>query len=432
MSAVVFYFQVHQPYRLRPCRSAGARGRHDYFDDGLNQAIMRRVADKCYLPMNATIGQLIDGSDGRFRCAFSITGTALDQMETWAPDALDSFRALAATGAVEFLCETSHHSLAFAGDRREFEAQIEDQRARVTKLFGSAPRTFRNTELVIDDSVAETAQRLGFVALLGEGADRLLRGRTPRVAYRLGPTPDVRLLLRDYRLSDDIGFRFSDRKWECYPLFAETYARWLADAGRHGDFIGLYMDYETFGEHQWRDTGIFDFMRHLPDRVFERSRLRFETPAQVAARVRPMAALDAPAPVSWADEERDLSAWLGNPMQRAAHETLYRLLPAVRDAAAAGRPELLRDWRRLSTSDHVYYMCTKFASDQDVHDYFSPYPSPHDAFMNYMNVLEDLADRTARATARRTSALPRRDRAGAGGRGGDGKGDPTAARPSSA
>lgn len=399
MTAVVLYFQVHQPFRLRRYSFFDIGRDARYFDDGENARILRRVAQRCYLPMNALLLRLIESTGGEFRCAFSVSGTALDQMERWAPEALESFRALAATGRVEFLAETSHHSLAFLGDPEEFRAQVEAHRRRVTALFGVRPRTFRNTELVFDNEVARAAEAMGFDALLGEGADHVLGWRSPHGLFRPAGCRRLRLLLRSYRLSDDIAFRFSSRDWEEWPLGPAKFARWLHALPASARHVGLFMDYETAGEHQWKETGIFDFMERLPEAVAADPRFRFRTPSEVVAAGGPAKALDAPRPVSWADFERDLSAWLGNSMQKAAHEALYRILPDARAAAAAGHPGILGDWRLLSTSDHFYYMATKWESDGDVHRHFLPYPSPHDAHILFMNVVDDLALRARAAAA---------------------------------
>lgn len=397
MTSVVFYFQVHQPYRLRRY-SFFDIGVHDkYFDDVENARIVRRVAEKCYQPMNDLLLQQIERHQGKFRCAFSVSGTALSQMEEYAPDALESFRRLARTGCVEFLGETSHHSLAFLGDYEEFDAQVLDQAARVERLFGARPTTFRNTELVVSNDVAKRAEGLGFSAILGEGADHLLGWRSPHRVYRPESCERLKILLRSYKLSDDIAFRFSNRGWSEWPLRSERFAEWVDGLPSEDSLVGLFMDYETFGEHQWRETGIFDFMEHLPGALLRNGRVRFETPSQVIRSQDAVARLDVPYPVSWADAERDLTAWLGNQMQRAAHHALYALLPSVRLAAKAGRGDILEHWRKLSTSDHVYYMCTKWFADGDVHKYFSPYASPHDAFITFMNVLDDLARRALAA-----------------------------------
>jgi alpha-amylase len=391
MRSVVFYFQVHQPWRLRHYTFFDIGSGREWFDDAENARIVRRVAEKCYLPMNRQMLSAIERLAGRFRISYSISGAALDQFERWVPEVIESFQKLAATGCVEFLGETSHHSLAALASIEEFDRQVLDQAARIERLFGKRPTTFRNTELVITNEVARRAEERGFTAILGEGADQLLGWRSPHRVYRPEGCERIKLLLRSYRYSDDIAFRFSNKSWPEYPLPAERFARWLADLGEKERFVGLFMDYETFGEHQWEETGIFRFMRELPDACLSTGALDFRTPAELATLLDPVARLDIPRPISWADAERDLTAWLGNPMQKAAHEALYGLLPDVQKLAAAGVGGPYQKWRRLSTSDHVYYMCTKWFSDGDVHKYFSPYATPHDAFISFMNVFDDLS-----------------------------------------
>ncbi len=393
MTSVVFYFQVHQPYRLQRYSYFDIGGERDYFNGPENRRILERVAERCYVPMNALLAEAIERTGGRFRCAFSLSGTVISQLEEWAPEALDSFVALSRTGCVEFLCETAFHSLAALGDREEFRAQVRAQRERVEALFGARPVTFRDTELIFDDDIAKEVEDLGFDVLLGEGADHLLAGRSPRRVYRPRGRSRLRLLLRDYSFSDDIAFRFSNKTWDQYPLMADRFAGWLHKAAPEDALVGLFMDYETFGEHQGTATGIFEFMRALPGYVLADERFDFATPSEAARAEEPVDEIAAPEPVSWADAERDLSAWLRNPMQRSAHEALYDLLPDVREAARRGHPELLAIWRRLSTSDHVYYMSTKFFSDGDVHEYFTPYESPYDSYVVFMNVLDDLTTR---------------------------------------
>jgi len=393
---VVFYFQVHQPFRLRRYTFFDIGTDAHYFDDTENARIVRRVAEKCYLPMNALILHLVEQNRGQFRCAYSVSGTALDQMERWMPEALESFVRLSRTGCVEFLCETSHHSLTGLFDLGAFREQVAAQSKRVESLFGKKPSTFRNTELVVDNRLARAVENMGFKAILGEGADHLLGWRSPHFVYRPEGCDKIKLLLRSYKLSDDIAFRFSNRGWGEWPLTAEKFASWVHAVPPEDQFIGLFMDYETFGEHQWSDTGIFKFMEHLPRNLLKNPRFRFRTPSEVAAEYDPVARLEIPHPVSWADAERDLTAWLGNPMQRAANEALYSIGASVRKVAEAGHPDLLEEWQRLSTSDHLYYMCTKWFSDGDVHKYFSPYSSPHDAFIAFMNVLDDLNRRAQR------------------------------------
>ncbi len=409
MTAVSFYFQVHQPFRLRRYTFFDIGASEHYFDDPENERIVKRVAQKSYIPMNTLVRQLVEETKGDFRCSYSVSGAVIRQMQLWAPEALDSFKALADTGAVEFLCETSHHSLASLADLDEFRAQVEAQRALVHDVFGHEPVVFRNTELVIDARIARAVEDLGFRALLGEGADHLLGWRSPHHVYRPEGCEKLKLLLRSYAFSDDIAFRFSNRGWHEWPLTAEKFASWVGGVDEDDAFVGLYMDYETFGEHQWEDTGIFDFMRALPEVLLSNQRLSFATPGEVALANDPVSRLSIPRAVSWADAERDMTAWLGNPMQRSAQEALYAALPAARELARAGEPAWLETWRRLSTSDHLYYMCTKWFSDGDVHKYFSPYASPHDAFITFMNVLDDFARRsTAALEASRPPQAPRR------------------------
>jgi alpha-amylase len=393
MTDVVFYFQVHQPFRLRRYTFFDIAVEDRYFDDEENARIVKRVSERCYVPMNELVLKQIVKHAGKFRVSYSVSGTALDQMELWAPEALASFQALAATGYVEFLTETSHHSLSSLVDLEEFEAQVTSHADRIEQLFGKRPVTFRNTELVIDTRIAQSVEKLGFKAMLGEGADHLLGWRSPHFVYRPEGCEKLKLLLRDYARADDIAFRYSNKTWDQWPLTAEKFARWMHQAGNEDAFIGLFMDYETFGEHQWKETGIFDFFAGLPDALLADPRFRFRTPGEVVAERDPVSRLALTRPVSWADAERDVSAWLGNPMQRAANEALYALAPAIRELAARGATKLQDHWRKLTTSDHLYYMCTKHFSDGDVHKYFSPYASPHDAFIAFMNVLDDLGRR---------------------------------------
>lgn len=390
MTSLSFYFQVHQPFRVARYPYSAIGERHNYYDDWLNEDVAKRVAKLCYLPMNAVLKKAIEETEGRFRCSFSISGTAIRQFEAWAPEVIESFQELHATGAVEFLCETSRHSLAALVHPEEFRIQVAEQRALLKKHFGVEPTTFRNTELIVDASVARQVADLGFNMLVGEGADVLLNGKPPRQLFGMGDADRFPLFLRDYTYSDDIAFRFSNRGWEAYPLYAETFVEWIESLNDEDRLIGLFMDYETFGEHQPADTGIFDFMAALPRLALEGERIQFELPREIAQRCKVGETLHYPRPVSWADEERDLSAWFGNHMQRAASDAIY----SIRDAAlATGDPEMIETWRDLTTSDHVYYISTKCASDGDVHEYFSPFDSPHEAFLTVMNVVEDLSSR---------------------------------------
>jgi len=383
MPDICFYFQVHQPYRLRRYRVFDIGTGAGYFDDAANRAILRRVADKCYLPTNRLLADAIRRSDGRFRIAMSLSGVLLDQLEADAPDALASFQELVATGGVELLGETFYHSLSALGDPEEFRAQVELHRAAIERHFGQRPSVFRNTELIYDDAIAPMVARLGYAAMLVEGAERVLGWRSPNYVYQAASAPELRLLPRNYRITDDLGFRFSNRDWDGWPLTSDKWTDWIARMAESS--VHVFMDYETFGEHQWAETGIFDFLRALPE-ALERRSLACVHPSTLAARA-PAATLSFPTTTSWADLERDTSAWLGNRIQRAAFDRLYRL---GREIRALGDPSRLERWRRLTTSDHCYYMCTKWFADGDVHKYFNPHQSPYDAFVAFMNVLTDL------------------------------------------
>lgn len=394
MASVCFYFQVHQPFRLRRF-SIFDRGA-DYFDNPVNQELLRKVAAKCYLPTNAVLLELVERHAGRFKVAFSLSGLVIEQFQRFVPEVLDSFRRLAETGAVEFLAETYYHSLAFLYSREEFVAQVGLHRQLIQRLFGQTPGVLRNTELIYNNELGKVAAELGYRVVLCEGADHLLGYRSPTFLYTPPGVPRVKLLLKNYRLSDDIAFRFSNRNWPEYPLTAEKFARWVHQVNGNGYVVNLFLDYETFGEHQWVETGIFDFLRRLPEAVFKLPDNDFKTPGECAAAYETSGEYDVPHMISWADTERDLSAWLGNAMQSNSLHELYRLEPRVKER---GDEALLHDWRRLQTSDHFYYMSTKHFADGDVHKYFNPYDSPYDAFINFMNVLDNLRGRLGRSAA---------------------------------
>ena len=389
MASVCFYFQVHQPYRLRRY-SVFDTDRH-YFDDVKNAELCRKVARKCYLPANRMLLEAIRVHEGRFRVGFSITGVALEQFQQYAPEVIDTFHQLNETGCVEFLNETYYHSLSFLYSREEFRSQVELHREQVRKMFGQEPRIFRNTELIYNNDLAHFVSHMGYDAILAEGADQVLGHRSPNQVYRPPHAPNLKLLLKNYRLSDDIAFRFSNRKWEQWPLTAEKFAQWVNQINGNGQVCNLFMDYETFGEHQWAETGIFDFMRHLPGEVMKSSlENNFVKPSEAIDRFDPAGEIDVPHMISWADTERDLSAWLGNAMQSNALHELYKLEGALKEK---GDEQLIEDWRKLTTSDHFYYMCTKYWADGDVHKYFSPYESPYDSYINFMNVLDNVQTR---------------------------------------
>ncbi len=401
MASVCFYFQVHQPYRLRNYTVFDTDS--NYFDDAKNAQICRKVAHKCYLPANQLMLELINKYNGRFRISYSITGCLLEQLQLYAPEVLHSFQELAATGCVEFLGETYYHSLSSLYSHKEFIEQIRAHRRIIRKLFGQNPKVFRNTELIYNNNLAAAIEEIGgFDAILAEGADHILGYRSPNFVYSPPNCKHLKLLLKNFRLSDDIAFRFSNRDWNQWPLSAHKFAGWINYVNGCGFAVNLFMDYETFGEHQWEDTGIFNFLRHLPEEILKHPDNNFKTPSEVAATFDPVDVVDVPYTVSWADIERDLSAWLGNSMQHNAITELYRLEEEIKQTEDK---DVIRDWRRLQTSDHFYYMCTKWFADGDVHKYFNPYDSPYDSYINFMNVLDNLNSRCNRISELNKSRL---------------------------
>lgn len=381
---ICFYFQVHQPTRLRLYRFFDIGKDSHYYDDFANRTILKRVAQKCYLPMNDLLLKEIRKQKGKFRIAFSISGSAMEQFDRYAPEVIDSFRALAETGCVEFLSETYNHSLASIVSPAEFKHQVERHRQAVKEHFGVTPTAFRNTELIYSDTVGREVYELGFKTMLTEGARHVMGWRNPNFIYESDMQPGLKLLLRNYTLSDDIAFRFDNRGWAEWPLTAGKFVDWLKAA--EGEVINLFMDYETFGEHRSSDSGIFDFMRALPEAVIKDGTMEFATPSEEASSHDCVSDLSVPEAISWADEERDLSAWLGNELQQDAFNKLYGLGEKL---SILNDPSLWEDYGHLQESDHLYYMCTKFFSDGEVHKMFNPYDTPYEAFINYMNVLSD-------------------------------------------
>jgi alpha-amylase len=326
---------------------------------------------------------------GEFKIAFSITGVLLDQLERYNMKVLDSFKRMADTGYVEFMNETYYHSLAFLFSKKDFKEQVRMHKEKIKKLFGQTAKTFRNTEMIYNNELAKEVEALGYRVILTEGADQVLGWRSPNYVYQPIGCLKLKCLLKNYRLSDDIAFRFSNQNWAEYPLTSEKYAGWLHEINSTGEVINLFMDYETFGEHQWEETGIFRFLDSLPEQILTHSDFEFLTPIEVAKKYQPVAQLDVPRFISWADVERDLTAWIGNHMQNDAIETLYSMEKKIRKE---NNDSLLNLWRLLQSSDHFYYMCTKWHADGTVHKYFNPYRSPHDAYINYMNILADLSN----------------------------------------
>ena len=386
MVNVCFYFQVHQPNRLRKYTFFDIGKDHFYEDDEKNGHILNRVAGKCYLPTNRLMLDIIHRYGGAFRIAYSISGTAVEQFKKFSPETLDTFKALADTGCVEFLSETYNHSLSFIYSREEFERQVAEHRKMIQREFGQTPTSFRNTELIYNNDVAKQVESMGFRAILADGADRIMGWRSPNFVYQPAPCTKLKLLLKNYRLSDDIAFRFSNRDWPEFPLTADKFAHWVHQINGAGEVVNFFMDYETFGEHQWEETGIFEFLKVLPEKILANPDFRFATPQEVCANTSPVSKLDVTDYVSWADIERDLTAWMGNKLQNDSLSALFRLESRV---MASGDENLIRAWRSLQTSDHFYYMCTKWFADGDVHKYFNPYRSPYDAYINYQNVLAD-------------------------------------------
>lgn len=388
---VTLYLHVHQPWRIRQYSIFDVAHQHDYFSGGHNPAqdnekIFRKVANKSYRPMNALLEKMLQ-HHADFKLSLSLSGSFLEQAEQYAPDVIESFQRLVATGRVEILASPYHHSLAFFYSPSEFERQISLHQQKIEQLFGVRPRVLANTELAYNDNLAQWAENHGFNGVLAEGWDPVLGWRSPNYVYRPVGTERIGLLLKNYRLSDDIAFRFSDRKWSNWPLSAETFTDWVSSAADEAPLVNLFMDYETFGEHQWRETGIFQFFEKFVEQWLADSNHKFYTVSEAIANNRPVGELSMPSPVTWADSERDLTAWNGNRLQSEALRYIYDL---ERDVLASGNDELIRDWRRLQMSDHFYYMCTKWFTDGDVHAYFSPYESPYDAFLQYMNVIRDM------------------------------------------
>lgn len=389
--SIVLYLHVHQPFRMRPYSVFDIANSQDYFNDSVlgnqsNFEVLKKVADKSYRPMNSLLLKLLERHP-EFKLSLSITGTFIEQASLWAPDVLDSFKRLVDTGRVEILAETYYHSLAFFYDRKEFEAQVDAHRQKIREVFGVETNCFRNTELSYNDSLAQWADAYGFKGIITEGWEHYLEWRSPNMVYRPYDTQNIKLLMKNYRMSDDLAFRFGEKSWSEYPMTADKYNSWAHEATDRNPLLNLFMDYETFGEHQWEDTGIFDFFESFVEKWLSNPENNFETLSSAIDNNEAVAEISIPHTVTWADTERDLSAWLGNTMQQEALAYLYRLGDDIMRTNDIG---LISDWRKLQTSDHVYYMCTKWFKDGDVHAYFSPYESPYDAFLYFMNAIRDL------------------------------------------
>ena len=409
MPALCLCYEVHEPYRLRRYTVFDMGQNSVYEDDDRNCDALLLTARACYLPMNDLLLKLIRRYGKDFKVAFSISGTALDQFEQYAPEVVDSFKALADTGCVEFVAETGPHSLAFLYSRDEFDLQVKEHCARIKRLFGKKPVTFRNTEFFYNNDLPVALEKLGFKVVLAEGADHVLGWRSPNYVYRPVSTPNMSLLLRNISLSADIGLRFSDHGWNQWPLTAEKYADWCHSVADSAELINIFNDYHCFGLRHSGETGIFDFMEALPAAVLSRKDFRFTTPAEAVKKIDPVGEIDVPEFMSWDDEGRDLTAWLGNDMQKDAIHALYALAPRVRKVNA---PDLTHDFERLQTSDHFRYISTKWFADF-LSDRPNPFNSPYDAYITYMNVLADFemrltaAEETLAATGAATKKTPR-------------------------
>ena len=386
MKTICLFFQVHQPFRHRRYRFFDIGNDHYYYDDYSNDAIMRKIADKSYLPGNELFLDLIDKLEGKLKIAFSITGTALEQFELYAPEVIDSFRDLAKTGCVEFLSETYSHSLSALKDIDTFKDQVKQHDEKIFGLFGQKPRVFRNTEMIYSNDIGEEVFKMGYPAMLTEGAKQILGWKSPNFLYVNAANPRLKVLMRNFKLSDDLAFRFSNKNWSEYPLTAEKYINWLSNLDKSEEVINLFLSYDTFGEKQAAESGIFQFISAFTEQVVKSDQLVFATPSEVVNRLQPVSAVNVPGSISWADEERDLTAWLGNEMQKEAFNKLYELSKRMKRCKDQ---DLLKDWNYLQASDHFYYMSTKHSLDGNINRSENPFDSPYEAFINYMNVLSD-------------------------------------------
>lgn len=385
MKAICFYFQIHQPFRLKRYRFFDIGNDHYYYDDFANDDIITRIAQRSYIPAAETLLKMINDNKGKFRCAISITGVALEQCEQYVPEFIDLLKKLADTGCVEFLAETYAHSLSSLTEPEEFAAQLKIHDEKINALFGVKPKVLRNTELIYCDDIAPQALAMGYKGIITEGAKHILGWKSPNYVYSAASAPKLKMLLKNSKLSDDISFRFNNAEWDSYPLTADKYISWIANTPAEEQIVNLFMSLETFGELQPRESGIFQFLEALPRFAAERG-IEFCTPSDAIAKLKPVGELSIPYPISWADEARDTSAWLGNKLQNEAFNKLYSVAERVR---LCDDRRLKQDWNYLQASDHFFYMSTKHLADGAVHSHFSPYETPFQAFTNYMNVLAD-------------------------------------------
>lgn len=401
MKTICFYFQIHQPFRFRRYRFFDIGVNHYYYDDYSNESIIRKLANKSFLPANKIILDLIKEYGTRFKVAFSISGTALDQFEIYAPDVLESFQKLAKTGCVEFLAETYAHSLAALKNKDEFTVQVKAHSEKIFNLFGLKPKVFRNTELIYNNDIGNWVEEMGFKTVIAEGAKHILGWKSPNYLYCNATNPRLKLLLRNYKLSDDISLRFSNHNWSEYPLNTEKYVEWINAMDSKEETLNLFMSYETFGGFHAPETGIFEFLKALPKTVFTKSKMTFSTPSEISAKYQAVAPINFLHPVSWTDEARDVSSWTGNELQQEALNKLY----ALRDnLLKCNDPALQKDWYYLQVSDHFNYMSSKFFTDGLIAKYNS-FSSPYDAFINYMNILSDFEIRIKNKIAQESAII---------------------------
>lgn len=397
MPSINFYFQVHQPYRLQKFRFFEIGSHKDYFHETVdirhdNETIFHKVAKKCYYPTNNLLLELLNKYPD-FKISFSLSGVFLEQAMQFDPQIIESFKKLVDTGRCEILSETYYHSLAFLFSKKEFKFQVNKHKKLVKKLFGVTPKVFRNTELIYNNELAKTIEEMGYKGIITEGADHIMDWRSPNFLYQPKGCDKLKLMVKNYKLSDDIAYRFSNKAWEEFPLTVDKFSNWVNQIHGCGEVVNLFMDYETFGEHQWEDTGIFDFLKHLPEEILKHPDNDFVTPSEAVEKYQTHGELDIHNFISWADSERDLSAWKSNHLQEDAFAKIYEMEEKIHQTKDE---KIIEDWRKLQTSDHFYYMCTKFWSDGDVHKYFSPYESPYEAYIYYMNALQDLEMRVGR------------------------------------
>ena len=389
--SICIYFQIHHPERLRKYQFFDIGKKHNYFDNYANRSELEDLAEHCYLPANTLLLELINKYKGKFKVAFSITGSAIDQLEMHTPEVIRSFQELAQTGSVEFLAETYSHSLAsLSDDTDEFEQQVKRHTTAIKQLFGKKPVTFRNTSLIYSDTIGERVAKLGFKTMLTDGAKHVLGWKSPNFVYKNAIDENLNLLLKNSKLSDDIAIRFSDRNWSEYPLTSEKYISWVKNSLQDSEVLNLFMNYEVIGYYNNAQSGIFDFLRYFIIYMMEDDNYEFLLPKEVAKKHPTKDVLPVPYPISWTDEERDTTSWLGNELQKEAFRELFKIQPEVRKKKNA---DLIDDYTRLQASEHFYFMRTKLFSGADYHKYRLPYDSPYEAFINYMNVLSDFIER---------------------------------------